>query len=97
MITKYGKLNIIIGENQESREIDIENNGSGDISIKYSPSSAGEKLVSIALLDIDENYQDGWMGHINVKKEMELKESVAKGIEDFFVWLIGLITSLIGL
>jgi len=89
-----GLLKIQISGYADSRAIEMEENGSKSVGFSYAPSTAGEKVVSIALLDSLGMYQDAWVGHIEAVRALSFKESIAKQIEDFFSWLFESIRSI---
>jgi hypothetical protein len=81
-------VRVQIGEQEDSRTIEMEGNGSKTVDFSYTPETAGEKVVSIALLDSDGKYQDAWVGSLEAVTVPSFKESIAKQIGDFFAWLL---------
>ncbi len=91
-----GKLDILIGDHHESHTFLMVMNSSKVMNFSYSAGTAGEKVVSIALLDSGGMYQDAWVGRIEAIQPVSFKEGIAKQLEDFFLWLLAAIRSLFG-
>jgi hypothetical protein len=92
-----GVIRIAIGDHEDSRTVAMGANSSKNVGFPYSPKTAGEKTVSITLLDSDGAYQDAWVGHLAVSQAPSFKESVSSMLEDFISWLSESIRSLFGL
>ncbi|MBN2330234.1 MAG: transglutaminase family protein [Candidatus Aenigmarchaeota archaeon] len=91
-----GRLEVSIGDHEEIRDIDLEENGTYTASFSYSPATQGEKEASITLLDSEGGYQDAWVGRIEASEAASFKEGISNHLEDFIAWLIASISSLFG-
>ncbi|MCK4815827.1 hypothetical protein KA005_08655, partial [bacterium] len=81
------------GKFTDTKNIMIDTEGVGAVSFDFTADSEGITSVIISILDGD-SYQDSWTGNINVFKEPSIKDSIAKTLEDFIMWLLDSIRSI---
>jgi len=84
------------GDLEYSRRLVIKANGTAVASFDFEAAGEGKKPVIISLLDSSGRYQDSWTGSIDVISEPSMKEGIAQQLEDFFLWLVSAIRSLLG-